>query len=93
MLSPGWACSWQHSRTFQTLPHMTCFTHSNVARAGQQRGRHPHGNYASQRRPFRWQGARQLVVMKDPAFVQGRRTEQRVDFMHSHRGRMATCPP
>jgi hypothetical protein len=70
MLSRGLAGSWRHSCS-RCLPHMQSCTHSEVARAHQQRAQHPRGIQGSQCRPSRWQGARQLVVVKEPAFRRG----------------------
>jgi hypothetical protein len=66
---------------------------AQVACAGQQRRRHPHGNRVCHRRPRRWQGASQPVVVKFPAFSQGGRTEHRAGVTEGHSRCMGACPP
>jgi hypothetical protein len=82
------ASSWRHSCT-RCLLHMPSCAHSKVARADQQGARHPHVIQASQRRPLRWQGASQLVVVEVPA---SRCTEQRAGVNKSRNRCMGTCP-
>jgi hypothetical protein len=79
---PGWQLAAKLHQVPAAHANWRC-AHSNMACADQHRTRHPHVIQTSQRRPRRWQGARQLVVVKVPAFSLGAKHKAGVEHGHS----------